>query len=295
MHLSPKQFLHLAKCSVQAWNDDRASSMGAAIAFYTVFSIAPLLIIVIAVAGSIWGEDAIRGEVIRQLGGLLGTEAAQSVQSLIRSADKPAQGAAASVVSVVILLIGATRVFAELQSALDRIWKTPALQHTSGWWRVIRARLLSLGLVLGLSFLLLVSLIIGTALAVFGSWFSGFFPGWELVLQALNALASIVISTTLFAVIFKYMPQASIAWRDVWVGAVVTAILFEIGKVLIGLYVGKSSTVSSLTAAGSFTIVLIWVYYATQVFLLGAEFTWFYANHHGSRRDSGASNQNEDV
>src|SRR5690606_25072433 len=148
----------------------------------------------------IWGEDAIRGEIIRQLGGMLGPEAAQSVQSLIRSADKPTQGTAASTASIVILLVGATRVFAELQSALDRIWETPALQQTAGWWRMLRARLLSLGLVLGMSFLLLVSLIIGTALAVLGAWFSGFFPGWELLLQALNALASMAISTILFAV-----------------------------------------------------------------------------------------------
>ncbi|MCQ9617039.1 YihY/virulence factor BrkB family protein [Paenalcaligenes niemegkensis] len=284
MHLTPRQFLYLAKCSYQAWSDDYASSMGAAIAFYTVFSIAPLLIIVIAVAGFIWGEDAVRGEVIQQLGGLVGQEGAESVQALIRSADRPAQGITATLVSVVILLVGATRVFAELQSALDRIWKVPALQSTAGWWRMLRARLLSLGLVLGMGFLLLVSLVISAGLAVLGGWTAGLLPGWEVLLQGLNALASLAISTVLFAVIFKYMPQASIAWRDVWIGAIVTAVLFEIGKVLIGLYVGKSSTVSSLTAAGSLVIVLIWVYYAAQVFLLGAEFTWFYANHHGSRR-----------
>lgn len=285
MRLSLKQFLYLAKCSYKAWRDDYASSMGAAIAFYTVFSIAPLLIIVIAVAGSIWGEDAVRGEVIRQLGGLVGSEGAQSVQALIRSADRPVQGVIATAVSVVILLVGATRVFAELQSALDRIWKVPDLKQRAGWWRMLRARLLSLGLVMGMGFLLLVSLVVSAGLAVVGGWFSGFFPGWEMLLQALNMLVSFAVSTILFSVIFKYMPQASIAWRDVWVGAVVTAVLFEIGKVLIGLYVGKSTIVSTLTAAGSLVVVLIWVYYAAQVFLLGAEFTWFYANQHGSRRE----------
>lgn len=283
MSLTSRQFFQLAKCSFLAWSEDDASSMGAAIAFYTLFSIAPLLIIIIAAVGFIWGEDAVRGEVIRQLGGLVGSQGAESVQQLIRSADRPMQGVTATIVSAFILLIGATRVFAELQSALDRIWKVPALEHTAGWWRMLRARLLSLGLVLGMSFLLLVSLAIGAALAAFGAWISGLFPGWEMLLQALNTLASLAISTTLFAVIFKYMPQASIAWRDVWVGAIVTGVLFEIGKLLIGLYVGKSSTVSSLTAAGSLVIVLIWVYYAAQVFLLGAEFTWFYANHHGTR------------
>lgn len=288
MFLTPGQFFHLAKCSYKGWSDDYASSMGAAIAFYTVFSIAPLLIIIIAVAGFIWGEDAVRGEVIRQLGGMVGQEGADSVQSMIRSADKPTQGITATIVSVVILMVGATRVFTELQSALDRIWKVPAVQRQAGWWRMLRARLLSLGLVLGMGFLLLVSLVVSAGLAVLGQLTTGLFPGWEVVMHGLNALVSLTISTVLFAAIFKYLPQATIAWRDVLTGAVVTAVLFEVGKVLIGLYVGKSSTVSSLTAAGSVVVVLIWVYYAAQVFLLGAEFTWFYANHYGSRRDTAA-------
>ncbi|TKR54422.1 YihY/virulence factor BrkB family protein [Allopusillimonas ginsengisoli] len=285
MLLTPRQFFQLAKCSYKAWSDDYASSMGAAIAFYTVFSIAPLLIIVIAVAGFIWGQDAVRGEVIQQLGGLVGQDGAESVQALIRSADKPTQGITATIISVIILLVGATRVFAELQSALDRIWQVPASRKVGGWWHMLRGRLLSLGLVLGLGFLLLVSLAVSTGLAALGHTMAGLFPGWEVLMQVLNALASLLISTILFALIFKYMPQATIAWRDVFIGALVTAVLFEIGKVLIGLYVGKSATISSLTAAGSLVVVLIWVYYAAQVFLLGAEFTWFYANHHGSRRD----------
>ncbi|HEY9281163.1 MAG TPA: YihY/virulence factor BrkB family protein, partial [Eoetvoesiella sp.] len=229
------------------------------------------------------GEDAVRGEVIRQLGGLVGADGAAGVQALIKSADKPVQGMGAATVSVVILIWGATRVFAELQSALDRIWKVPASVINSGILNTLRARLLSLGLVLGLAFLLLVSLVISAALAALGHWAGGALPGWEFFLQALNTLVSISIATVLFAMIFKFMPKAKIAWRDVWVGALVTAILFEIGKVLIGVYVGKSSTISSLTAAGSLVVVLIWVYYAAQVFLLGAEFTWFYAAKHGSR------------
>lgn len=284
MHLGPAQFLHLAKCSFKAWRNDYASSMGAAIAFYTVFSIAPLLIIVITVVGFVWGEDAVRGEVIQQLGSLVGQEGAQGVETLIRHADKPTHGIAATMMSAVFLLVGATRVFAELQSALDRIWEVPRLEQTAGWWKMLRARLLSLGLVLGMGFLLLVSLVISAGLAVLNTWSAGLFPGWEVMLQGLNMLASFLISITLFAVIFKYMPQATIAWRDVWLGAVVTAVLFEIGKIAIGLYIGKSAMVSTLTAAGSLIVVLIWVYFAAQVFLLGAEFTWFYANQHGSRR-----------
>jgi len=288
MTLTARQFAHLAKCSFKAWKDDYASSMGAAIAFYTVFSIAPLLIIVIAIAGFIWGEDAVRGEVMRQLGGLVGPEGAASVQTLIRSANRPTHGVVATGVSIVILLVGSTSVFAELQSALDRIWQVPDLQRTAGLWRMLRARLLSLGLVLSLGFLLLVSLAVSAGLAAVGELAAGLFPGWQVLLQGLNTLASLATSTLLFAVIFKFMPQATIAWRDVWTGAIVTAVLFEIGKVPIGLYVGGSSTISSLSAAGSLVVVLIWVYYAAQVFLLGAEFTWFYANHHGSRRPPAA-------
>lgn len=288
MALTPRQFFYLAKCSIIGWRDDYASSMGAAIAFYTVFSIAPLLIIVIAVAGFIWGEEAVHGEVLRQLGGLVGEQGAQGVETLIRNADRPAQGLTAATISIVLLMVGATRVFAELQSALDRIWRVPSLERTAGWWKMLRARLLSLGLVLGLGFLLLVSLIVSAALAALNEWSVGLFPGWELVMQGLNALATFAISVILFGAIFKYMPQATIAWRDVWVGAVVTAVLFEIGKIFFGLYVGKSAMISSLTAAGSLVIVLIWVYFAAQVFLLGAEFTWFYANQHGSRRHDDA-------
>lgn len=276
-------FFQLAKSSVTAWQDDYASSMGAAIAFYTVFSIAPLMIIVIAVAGFVWGEDAVRGELIRQLGTLIGMDGAVSIQSLLRSVNKPTQGIAATTVSVVILIWGSTQVFAELQSALDRIWQVPASMKKSGILNTFRTRLLSFGLVLTLAFLLLVSLMTSAGLAALAQWSGGLFPRWEFLLQSLNTAVSLLATTVLFAMIFKFMPQAKIAWRDVWTGAIVTAILFEAGKILIALYVGKSSALSSLAAAGSLVAILIWVYYAAQVFLLGAEFTWLYATRYGSR------------
>jgi len=279
-----KDFLRLTKDSVKSWQDDYAASMGAAIAFYTVFSIAPLLLIIIAVAGFIWGEDAVRGEIIGQLGGMVGTDGAAGVQALVRGASEPAQGIAATVISIGVLIWGATRVFTELQSSLDRIWKVPASARKSGILNTLRARLLSFGLVLGMAFLLLVSLVVSAALAALGHWASGILPGWEALLLALNTLISLSIITVLFAMIFKFMPQAKIAWRDVWIGAAVTAVLFEVGKVLIAIYVGRSAAVSSLAAAGSLVAVLIWVYYAAQVFLLGAEFTWIYATQHGSHR-----------
>jgi Predicted membrane protein len=279
-----KRFYSLAKLSVQSWLDDYAPSMGAAIAFYTVFSLAPLVMIVIGVAGFFWGEDAVRGELMRQIGGMVGENGATAIESVVRSSsEEPDQGIVATVASVVVLVVGATTVFAELQSALDRIWEVPAKEKASGIFSMIRARLLSFGLVLSLAFLLLVSLIVSTMLSAFGGWLGGLMPGWEIILHVLNLAVSFGILVILFAMIYKFMPQADVAWRDVWTGAVVTALLFELGKLLIGLYVGKSAVASSYAAAGSLVVVLIWVYYAAQVFLLGAEFTWVYANEHGSR------------
>jgi membrane protein len=182
----------------------------------------------------------------------------------------------------VVLAVGATTVFAELQSALDRIWHVPEKEKPSGVWAVLRARLLSFGLILGLAFLLIVSLMVSAALAAFDGWFGGLLPGWEMLLQGLNLLISFVIMTLLFAMIFKLMPTAPIAWRDVWIGAAVTAVLFELGKLLIGLYLGKSGVTEAFAAAGSLVVLVAWVYYAAQIFLLGAEFTKVYADEHGS-------------
>lgn len=283
--MRPRDYFDLTRNSIKAWQDDYAASLGAAIAFYTAFSIAPLMIIIIAIAGFVWGEDAVRGELIHQLGGLVGTDAAAGIQALIRDADRPSQGVTATLISAGVLVWGSTRVFAELQSALDRIWEVPKAIQKQGILRTLRARLLSFGLVLGLAFLLIVSLVVSTGLAALGQWAGGFFPGMEAALQLANMLITFAITTVLFAMIFKFMPQARIAWRDVWIGALVTAVLFEVGKLLIGMYVGKSASISVLAAAGSLIVLLIWVYYAAQVFLLGAEFTWIYARHYGSHRD----------
>jgi membrane protein len=280
-----KNFWTLARKSVSAWVDDYAPSMGAAIAYYTVFSVAPLLIIVIAVAGLVWGQEAVRGQLVDQLTGLLGRDAALSVQSLLQAANHPKEGVIATAISIVVLVLGATSVLAELQSALDRIWRVPASQKASGVWATLRVRLISFGLVLGLGFLLSVSLVISAAVSAFGSWATSTFAGMEVVLQGMNMAISIGITTLLFAMIFKFMPQAKVAWRDVWTGAFVTALLLDIGKVLIGLYIGKSSVTSSFAAAGSLVVLLVWVYYAAQIFLLGAEFTWVYAHEHGSRKN----------
>jgi membrane protein len=281
MHLT--QIWDLTRKSVEAWVDDYAPSMGAALAYYTLFSIAPLLIIAIAVAGLVFGQEAARGEIVVQIQGLIGREGAIAVQSLLKSANEPAQGIFLTVVSIITLVIGATTVFAELQSDLDRIWRVPAPAKGNDIWILLRTRLLSFGLVLGLGFLLLISLVISAAIAAFGKWWDGVFEGWEALLQAINFGISFAITTLLFALIYKLMPRASIAWRDVWVGAGVTALLFEIGKFLIGLYLGKTSVASGFGAAGSLVVLLVWVYFAAQIFLLGAEFTWVYSHMYGSK------------
>ena len=280
--MKPKHLFDLCRKAAMAWVDDLAPSMGAAISYYTMFSLAPLLVIVIAIAGALFGREAVQGEIVAQLTGLIGREGAIAVQGLVRSASEPERGLIAGVVSIVVLLVGATTVFAELQSALDRIWHVPEKDKPSGVWAVLRARLLSFGLILGLAFLLMVSLIVSAGVAAFGTWAGGMLPGWELLLQGLNILVSLSITTLLFAMIFKLMPTTPIAWRDVWMGAIVTAVLFELGKLLIGLYLGKSSFSQSFAAAGSLVVLVAWVYYAAQIFLLGAEFTKVYADAHGS-------------
>jgi membrane protein len=257
--------------------------MGGALAYYTLFSIAPVLIIVIAVAGFFLGTEAARGEIVAQLRGLLGDDGAAAVQGLLESASRPEEGIFATASSIVLLVIGATTVFAELQSDLDRIWRAEAAKSLSGVWALLRARVLSLGMVLALAFLLLVSLVLSAALAALGKWWGGAFDRWALILEILNFAVAFAITTGLFALIYKLLPRVDIAWRDVWVGAGVTALLFTIGKVLIGLYIGRSGIASGFGAAGSFVVLLVWVYYSTQIFLLGAEFTWVYAHEYGSR------------
>jgi membrane protein len=273
----------LIKMSVVSWRKDHAASMGAALAYYTLFSIAPVLIIVIAVAGFFFGAEAARGEIVAQLQGLLGDDGATAVQGLLESASDPEEGLFATISSIALLLLGATTVFAELQSDLDRIWRAEA-KPINGVWAFLRARLLSFGLVLVLAFLLLVSLALSAALAALGNWWGGWFEGWATLLEIINFAVSLAITAGLFAVIYKFLPRAEIAWHDVWIGAAVTALLFAVGKFLIGLYIGRSGVASGFGAAGSFVVLLVWVYYSTQIFLLGAEFTWVYTHERGSRR-----------
>jgi membrane protein len=275
--MTVKRLWQLITASISAWVDDYAPSMGAALAYYTVFSLAPLLLIVIAVAGMVFGQEAAQGEIFGQIRGLVGEEGAVAVEGLLKSASQPASGILGTLVGVIMLVIGATTVFAELQSALDRIWRIPVSIQVSGVWHLVRTRLLSFGMVLGVGFLLLISLVVSAGLAAFGRWWSGFFGGWEALVHLLNFMISFVFITALFAMLYKFLPRVTIAWSDVWIGAAVTALLFNVGKLLIGLYLGKMGVSSGFGAAGSIVVLLIWVYYAAQIFLLGAEFTWLYA------------------
>nr|WP_145546074.1 YihY/virulence factor BrkB family protein [Variovorax boronicumulans] len=279
------QWMKLAKEAVVAWSDDYAPSMGAAISYYTLFSLAPLLVLVIAVAGLAFGAEAVRGQISAQLSALMGPETAQAIEGMVASATVSGSGIWATIASVAVLLVGATSVFSELQAALDRIWHVPESNKPSGIWGLLRARLFSLGLILGLAFLLMVSLAISAGLAAFGSYVGSLLPGQEVLLQVLNTGVALAVTAVLFAMIFKLMPTAKVAWRDVWVGAVVTALLFEVGKLLIGLYLGKSALANSFAGAGALVVLLAWVYYAAQIFLLGAEFTKVYAHAHGSAKD----------
>ena len=276
----------LFKTAISNWIGDYAPSMGAALAYYTVFSIAPLLVIAIAVAALVFGQSAAQHEILEQIRGLVGPEGASAIESMLVSAQKPKEGAVASVLSVVMLLVGATTVFSELESDLNRIWHVPA-SKTSGIWSLVRTRLLSLGLVITIGFLLLVSLVLNAALAAWGKYWSGWFFGVEVALQAANFVLSLTVFTLLFALMYKMLPRVQIAWRDVWVGAAVTSLLFAVGKFLIGMYIGKTGVASSYGAAGALVVLLVWVYYSSQVFLIGAEFTRAYAESHGSRQGQG--------
>jgi membrane protein len=261
-----------------AWMEHDSSTMGAALAFYTVFSIAPLISIAIGVVGLLIHGDALRADLLSQTRTLLGASGASAVEALLTSATYLGHSRFATTIGIVTLLLGASSVFVELQNSLDRIWEVPRRARASGIWRALRARFLSLGLVLGVGFLLIVSLIVSTLLAAFGTWLSSILGHWHLLLLLLDIALSLGISAVLFALLFKYVPQERLAWADVWVGGIVTAVLFNIGKFAIGFYLGKSAFSSVYGVVGSFLVLLLWVYYSAQIFLFGAEFTRNYSS-----------------
>jgi membrane protein len=263
------------------WSKDKVSRLAAALSYYTIFSIAPLLIIVIAIVGAVFGEEAARGAIEAQLQGLIG-DGATVIQTAIRNADKPQQGTVASLVSLVILVFGATGLFAELQDSLNTIWEVQP-KPGRAVKTIIRQRFLSFTLVFGIGFLLLVSLVMSAILAALIGYFKNVIPGVDFLWQIINILLGFAITTALFALIFKVLPDVKIAWADVWIGATITSILFSFGRFLLGQYLGRASFSSTYGAAGSIVVILVWVNYAAQILFFGAEFTQVYARRYGSQ------------
>jgi membrane protein len=274
--------------SVNAWIDHRAGSKGAALAFYALFSIMPILILAIAGAGYFFGAEAAQGEIIAQVEGLVGRNGAQAIQALLADARDPASGLAATMVASVLLLVGATSVFVELKGSLDEMW---GIEPPKGLAILVflRTQLHSFGLVLVLAFLLLVSLVISAALAVLERYAGGSWSSSYDILAILSWVIAFGVIASLFAVIYKVLPDAPLSWRDVWIGAAFTAGLFSLGKYMIGLYLAHSGVASSFGAAGSLIALLLWVYYSAQIFFLGAEFTRQYALEFGSLQQMGGN------
>jgi membrane protein len=271
----------LLKDTILSFIEDDALSRGAAIAFYTVTSLAPVLLIVVAIAGLVFGRDAAQSAIIGQLSGLMGSQAAEVLQSAVASASGTSSGIIATIVGMMTLMITASGVFGELQSTLNAIWKAEPTGLTTVS-RLIRARAASLGLVAALGFLLMVSLVVSAALTAFGNYLNSAMPFVALLLAGMHFVVSLLLISALFAAIYKVLPDRHLEWRDVVVGGFVTAILFNIGKSLIGWYIGSSAVASSYGAAGALIVLLLWVYYSIQIFLLGAEFTKIYGNRHGA-------------
>ncbi len=279
-----KQLANVFRCALDQWFVHRASSKGAALAFYTAFSIAPILVLVIAVAGFFWGAEAAQGQLLTELRSLMGPQGAEAVQLVLAGAQDKEGGIWATIIATALLLVGATTVFAELKDSLDEIWQVPPTKDKT-WWVVLRTRLLSFGLILVLAFLLMVSLVVSTALSVVENYLGGLWKDAAVLLKWVSWLISFLVIAVLFGVIYKLLPRIKLSWRDVTIGALGTAALFALGKFAIGLYIGNSGVASSFGAAGSMIAMLLWVYYSAQIFFLGAEFARQYALQLGSLRD----------
>ncbi len=273
---------YLVTQSFKEWSEDNASRLAAALAYYTIFSIPPLLIIAIAIAAQLFDRTAVQQQVVGELTALVGSDGAEVIENMLESSDETDESIVASVISVITLLLGASGVFGALHGALNTIWEVQA-KPGRGLLGTLKDRFLSFTMVLGVGFLLLVSLILSTVLAAFGEFVNNALPTLVIVAQLVNFVVSFGVVTVLFALIYKVVPDVKVAWRDVWIGAAVTAILFTIGKLAIGLYLGNSAPGSTYGAAGSLIVLLVWVYYSAQILFLGAEFTQVYANKFGSR------------
>ncbi|WP_107666387.1 YihY/virulence factor BrkB family protein [Cyanothece sp. BG0011] len=274
--------IKLLKETFKEWQEDDSSSLAAALAYYTSVSLAPLLIIVISIAGAVFGEEAARGEIVSQIQGLVGRNGAELIETAIENANKPQVSNFASIISIIILLFGASGVFAQLQKSLNRVWAVKA-KSEEGFKNLVRKRLLSFSAILGLGFLLLVSLVVSAALSGLNHYLSELVPGIDFFWQLLDFGLSFVVITIAFGLMYRYLPDVKISWDDVKIGAIITALLFTIGKFALGLYLGRGSLGSVYGAAGSLVVILVWVYYSAQILFFGAEFTQVYAKRYGSK------------
>lgn len=261
--------------------DDRGPRLGAALAFYTALSLSPLLLAVVAIAGLVFGQEAARGEIVEQLRDTVGHEAATVIEQLVAKSASTSHGVIAAVVAFVVLFFGASGVFAELQSALNTIWRVPGRKPAGGIWALVKGRLLSFALVCGTAFLLLVSLVVSAVLSAVNRTVTGWMPGMDVLAEVANFVLTLGLLVLLFAMIFQWLPETDLAWSDVWVGSAITAVLFSLGKYLIGLYLGQAAVGSAYGAAGAFVVLLVWIYYSTQIVLFGAELTFIYAQRFG--------------
>ena len=271
------------------WKDDKAPRLGAALSYYTIFSLAPLLLIAVAIAGLAFGQEAAQGRIVDEIGGVLGKDGGEMIQTMVVNARKPAEGILATIMGVVVLLFGASGAFNELRQAMNTVWEVPQ-RKGGGIKALVRDRLLSFAMVVFIGFLLLVSLVVSAGLSAMGEVMGGFVTEKLHLLRIANTVVSLGVITVLFAMIFKFLPDADpiVAWKDVWIGAFMTAIFFTIGKIAIGLYLGRGTVGSAYGAAGSLIVVLVWVYYAAQILFFGAELTQVYASRHGSRATAAA-------
>jgi membrane protein len=279
-----RDIAHIFARAAAAWMQHDAATMGASLAFYTVFSVAPILIIGIGVLGFVTDADSVRTQLLPQMQTLFGDAGASAVQTLLSSAAHVGTSRFATLIGIAALTVGASSVFVELQNSLDRIWEIPKRTRLAGLWQLVRARFLSVGLVFGVGFLLMVSLLVSTGLAAIDAWIASLLGEWRTVLPVIDASLSLAITTVLFALVYKYVPQKRMKWSDVWAGALVAAGLFNIGKRVIGFYLGKSAFASVYGAAGSLLILLLWAYYSAQIVLFGAEFTKSFSFTLGARR-----------
>ena len=271
----------LLKQTYKEWRDDKASRLAAALSYYTAVAIAPLLVLLVTVIGFFYGQDSAQIQLIGQLRGMVGPQGAEVAQAVIESADQPNVAGIAGILSLLTLMWGASNVFVELQDSLDTIWGVELKKRNTGITAMIRERFLSFSMILVIGFLLLVSLVLTAVLSAVGNLLGGMMPGLALLWQVVNFVVSFGITTLLFALIYKVLPDAEFSWRDVWMGAAVTALLFTIGKFVLGLYLGNQTMTSAYGAAGSLVVLLIWIYYSAQIFFFGAEFTQVYARRIG--------------